>query len=87
MESKSPRIDFDVAFPGGAEHGDLFVTSPDGLYVPMAKRAAGKGGQEQSARFVVDLRDAFELDELKGKKLTLTMVGPEGQSQREIDLK
>ncbi len=87
LESKAPRIDLDVAFPGGAENGDLFVTSPDGLYVPMAKRVAGKGSEEQSAQFVIDLRDAFELDELKGKKLTLTMVGAEGQSQREIDLK
>lgn len=87
FKSKAPHIVMDVAFPGGSDKGDLFVTAPDGIYVPMAKKVKTDGLPDKAARFEVDLREAFDLEELKGLTVTLTMVGAEGQSQGEIVLK
>jgi hypothetical protein len=78
----------DVDFAGAADKGDLFAEAPDGIYLPMARRveSGGNDGAGERARFVIDLRDAFELDELKGRTITLTLVGTKGQSERELRL-
>jgi DsbC/DsbD-like thiol-disulfide interchange protein len=58
--------------------GDVFVEAPEGLYVPMLKKgpAAADGTVAFSAELSADLaRD------LKGKSLTLTLVGETGASE------
>ena len=84
LNGKEPRIVLDLKFPGGADQGDVFAEAPDGIYLPMAKRVAGPNGE--SARFVIDLRDSFELEDLKGRTITLTLVGAEGQSERKLPI-
>lgn len=82
LDGKQPRIVLDLKFPGGAHQGDVFAEAPDGIYLPMAQRVAGPDGE--SARFMIDLQDSFELDDLKGRTITLTLVGPEGQSEHKL---
>lgn len=88
LTGKQPRIVLDVDFPGEADKGDVFAEAPDGIYLPMAQRATGRdgGAARGPARFVIDLRDAYELDELEGRTITLTLVGSAGQSERELPL-
>ncbi len=88
LTGKQPRIVLDVDFPGEADKGDVFAEAPDGIYLPMAKRVTGQSREAASgpARFIIDLREAFELDELKGRTITLTLVGSAGQSERKLPL-
>ena len=87
FEGKEPRIELDVTFPGGAKKGDVFAEAEPGIYLPMARRKSGSGKTGEQARFVIDLREALDIDELKGQTITLTMVGPEGQRQKQLELK
>lgn len=86
FSGKTPSVVLDVAFPGGAEDGDVFAMAPDGIYFPMPKRVKGPDDAADVARFHVDLREAFDLEELKGKTISLTMVGADGQSKTEVVL-
>ena len=88
LTGSAPRIVLDVDFAGAADKGDVFAEAPDGIYLPMARRveSGGNDGAGERARFVIDLRDAFEFDELKGRTITLTLVGTKGQSERELRL-
>lgn len=87
LEGEAPRIVLDVDFPGGAKKGDVFGEAAPGIYLPMAHRSKEATGDERMARFVIDLREAFDVAELKGQTVTLTMVGPQGQSERQLVLK
>ena len=84
LGGEQPRIVLELEFPGGADQGDVFAEAPDGLYLPMAQRLSGHQGE--TARFVIELRESFEPEELKGRTLTLTLVGAEGQSERKLPL-
>ncbi|MCH9808137.1 MAG: hypothetical protein K0U74_10415 [Alphaproteobacteria bacterium] len=86
-DGKEPHIVLDVKFPGGAKKGDVFGEAPPGIYLPMARRVATQGSDSQSGRFVIDLREAFDLAELKGETIKLTMVGAKGQSESQLVLK
>lgn len=87
LTGKTPRIVLDVDFGAKAEEGDVFGEAPGGLYLPMARRVAGSGARAGSARFEIDLAQTLDLDDLKGKTIRLTLVGAEGQSERELLLK
>ncbi|MEQ8824741.1 MAG: protein-disulfide reductase DsbD family protein [Filomicrobium sp.] len=86
FSGKTPNVVLDVSFPGGAEDGDVFAIAPDGIYFPMPKRVKGPDDAADVARFHVDLREAFDLEELKGKTISLTMVGADGQSKTDVIL-
>jgi DsbC/DsbD-like thiol-disulfide interchange protein len=75
LDGPSPRLLVEVAFPGGSKDADVFIEAPEGLYVPMTKRLPdGPGG---IARFEADL-SRVDAHDLKGKQLTLTLVGDGG---------
>lgn len=79
LAGDKPHLVLEAEFPGGAEHADVFIEAPDGLYVPLpTKISADRYGR---ATFEVDLSDGIDLDDLKGKQLTATLVSGIGQSE------
>jgi DsbC/DsbD-like thiol-disulfide interchange protein len=74
-----PSLEIDAKFPAGAAGADLFIEAPDGLFVPMAQKLPG--GSDGSVRFQVDLSRAGSAEELRGKKLILTLVSEAGASE------
>jgi len=75
-----PQIRIEARFAGTDKVRDVFVEAPDGIYVPMAKAAeAGDGGRQV---FLVDLTGGGPTPaELKGKTLTVTLVGDSGATE------
>lgn len=83
LAGDKPTLAFDVAFPGGSAGADLFVEAPDGLWVPLARKASESG---DSARFEIDLTDGADIESLKGKALAVTLVSDAGQSATSVQL-
>lgn len=86
LSGKSPRIVLEVDFGAKPGEGDVFGDAPPGLYLPMPQPDNAKTDKPGVARFVIDLTKTLDLDELKGKTITLTLVGSEGQSETELQL-
>jgi len=87
LTGKAPHVVLDVDFGAKPEKGDVFAEAPGGLFLPMPRRVAGAGTAGGSSRFEIDLSQTLDLDDLKGKTIRLTLVGAEGQSERELVLK
>jgi DsbC/DsbD-like thiol-disulfide interchange protein len=83
LAGDKPTLAFDVAFPGGAAGADLFVEAPEGLWVPLARKAGETPG---TVRFEIDLTDGADIEALKGKALAVTLVSDAGQSATSIQL-
>ena len=83
QSTEKPKLVLNVgtAFPDNA---DAFIVAPGGIYVPLPKRVANAAGK---AVFEVDLSDDVDINNLKGKPLTVTMVDGKGQSETTITLK
>lgn len=78
-------LHFDVSDPGSSvEAGDAFVEAPEGAYLPLPKPISSANGVTS---YKLDLADAGGIAALKGKALTLTLVGAKGQSETTIQLK
>lgn len=79
IDGDKPRISIEAVFPGGGEHGDVFVEAEGGAYVPLPPLPAS--GEGETRRFEIDLKGGgVDIGELKGKLLTATLVGEHGQS-------
>jgi len=79
-EGRVPRLIIEAMFRGGDKGADVFVEAPDGLYIPLPKRSAAAANGV--ARFETELAGGLDKD-LKGKMLTLTLVGETGASEAE----
>lgn len=79
LDGSNPRLVLEADFPGGAEHADIFIEAPDGLYVPLPKKVAAD--ETGHATFEVDLSDGSDVEDLKDKTLTATLVSDAGQSE------
>jgi DsbC/DsbD-like thiol-disulfide interchange protein len=77
---EGPRLEIDVAFPGGSKGADLFVEAPAGLYLPLPKKLSEDA--QGVVRYAVALSPDLARD-LRGKTLTLTMVSDAGSSEGE----
>ena len=75
-----PRLEIDVAFPGGSRGADLFIEAPAGLYLPLPKKLSENA--QGVVRYAVALSPGLAKD-LRGKVLTLTMVSDAGSSEGE----
>lgn len=75
-----PRLEIDVAFPGGSKGADLFIEAPAGLYVPLPKKLSED--EQGVVRYAVALSPDLAKD-LRGRTLTLTMVSDAGSSEGE----
>lgn len=82
QSSGKPKLMLDVA-TASPKTADAFVEAPGGVYVPLPKRAPDKDGK---AVFEVDLTDGVNINDLKGKPLTVTMIDAGGQSETTIKL-
>ncbi|HEX4893971.1 MAG TPA: protein-disulfide reductase DsbD domain-containing protein [Hyphomicrobiaceae bacterium] len=78
LAGDKPRIVIDAAFPGNPDKADAFLEAPDGLWLPMAQRADGPAGM---TRFVVDLTDGVDINDVKGQTIRLTLVSEAGQAE------
>jgi DsbC/DsbD-like thiol-disulfide interchange protein len=75
-----PHLVLKAEFPGGADHADIFIEAPPGLYVPLPKKIADDG--KGHATFEVDLSDGvIDVKDLKDQKLTATLISNKGQSE------
>jgi DsbC/DsbD-like thiol-disulfide interchange protein len=83
LAGDKPRLAFEVAFPGGHAGADLFVEAPEGLWVPLARKAGEDG---ETVRFEIDLTDGADIEALKGKALAVTLVSDAGQSATSVQL-
>jgi DsbC/DsbD-like thiol-disulfide interchange protein len=79
LAGAKPRLVLEAEFPGGTEHADIFVEGPQGLFIPLPRRTGAGSGE--LATFEVDLSDGVDVQELKGKTLTATLVSGSGQSE------
>lgn len=78
LTGDKPHIVLEAVFAPGETHGDAFVEAPDGAYVPMARATDLPGG---ARRFEIDLAGGgADANDLKGKSLTVTLVGEKGQA-------
>lgn len=75
-----PRLVITVDDPHPGQT-DVFVEGPDGLFVPVSVLVSSEG--RRSVHHVA-LKDGAEPDVLKGKTLTVTLVGAKGQSETTI---
>jgi len=85
LASAKPHITMDVLFPGGEKGADIFVEGPKFFYIPLPQKV--RKGPEGQIRFSIDLTKGDEPAELKGKKLTFTMVSKSGHAEitRNVD--
>jgi DsbC/DsbD-like thiol-disulfide interchange protein len=79
-EGSVPRLIIEAAFGGGGKGADVFVEAPEGLYVPLPKKSGTASGG--IVRFETELAGGLDKD-LKGKTLTLTLIGEAGASEAE----
>jgi hypothetical protein len=69
---------------GEAAAGDVFLEAPDGIWIPLPQPS---GQAENGARrFVVDLADGADIDDLKGRRIRVTLVGSDGQAEAGFDM-
>ncbi|MBU1210269.1 MAG: hypothetical protein KJ587_03230 [Alphaproteobacteria bacterium] len=87
LAGKAPRVVLDIDFGASPDMGDVFAEAPGGLFLPMPRRVEGAGKVGGSSRFEIDLTQTLDFEDLKGKTIRLTLVGADGQSERELVLK
>lgn len=78
LDGASPELRVTARFPGAAEAADVFIEAPESIFVPMTKR--GEGTPDGSITFTSRLSPATAKD-LRGKALTLTLVGAGGAAE------
>lgn len=83
LAGDKPKLAFDVAYPGGHAGADLFIEAPEGLWVPLARKAGEAAG---TIRFEIDLTDGADIEALRGKALAVTLVSDAGQSATSVQL-
>lgn len=78
LDGAAPQLAVVARFPGGADAADVFIEAPESIFVPMTKRLDVK--PDGTATFISSLSAATAKD-LKGKTLTVTLVGPAGAAE------
>ena len=79
LGGEKPRLVLEAEFPGGAEHADIFVEAPPGLYLPLPKKIGDDGAGH--ATFEIDLSDGIKPEDLKNQTLKATLISGKGQSE------
>jgi DsbC/DsbD-like thiol-disulfide interchange protein len=78
LSGPAPALTVTARFPGGGEGADAFLEAPDNLYLPVPERVAT--GADGTITFEAQLGAAVDIAGLKGKPVTVTLVGPSGAS-------
>ncbi len=79
LEGAAPKIRIEARFPGEAANANAFLEAPDGLFLPLPERA-GEVGADGLVTFEAGLAADVDLAALKGKPVTVTLVGEKGSS-------
>lgn len=82
QRGEKPFLVINVADPG-VSGGDAFAEAKDGIYLPLPKKVSESGG---TTIYELDLTDGADIKDLKGKAVTITLVGIKGQSETIITL-
>ena len=77
-EGSLSKLVIEASFAGDAKAADVFIEAPEGLYVPVPKQ--GTLDAAGVIRFESELGPDLVQD-LKGKPLTLTLVGETGATE------
>jgi DsbC/DsbD-like thiol-disulfide interchange protein len=77
LDGAAPKITLEARFPGGTAGADAFIEAPDGLFLPLPERV---GDADGAVVFEVPLGADVDLAALKGKTVTVTLVGETGAS-------
>jgi DsbC/DsbD-like thiol-disulfide interchange protein len=86
LDGPNPAIALEVECPGGAANADAYVESPAGYYIPLPKAGSAKPAGKDRVRFEIDLKDAVDPADLKGKTANVTLVCPQGVSEAAFKL-
>jgi DsbC/DsbD-like thiol-disulfide interchange protein len=78
LDGATPELQVTARFAGPAETADVFIEAPDSIFVPMTKR--GEVRPDGRITFLSRLTPDIAKD-LKGKALTLTLVGSGGATE------
>jgi DsbC/DsbD-like thiol-disulfide interchange protein len=79
LAGAKPQVVIDARFPGRSAEGDIFLEAPDGIWIPLPQPSGA--GSNGARRFVVDLDDGADLKDLQGRRIRVTLVGSDGQSE------
>jgi DsbC/DsbD-like thiol-disulfide interchange protein len=79
LAGAKPHLVLEAEFPSGVDHADIFIEGPNALYIPLPKRTGIANGQ--LVTFEVDLSEGVDVQDLKNKVLTATLVSEGGQSE------
>lgn len=85
IDSAGSRLAVEAVFPGDGKGADVFIEAPEGLYVPLPKKAAAMPDAGGNLRFEAELSPGLAQD-LKGKALTLTLVSEAGATEAQWTL-
>lgn len=78
LTGATPKITIEARFPDNAEGADAFLEAPDGLFLPLPERI----GDAENGKVVFEAGLGVDVDlaALKGKPITVTLVGATGAS-------
>lgn len=79
LDGASPKIRIEARFPGDVASADAFLEAPGGLFLPLPERV-GDGGAGGLLVFEAGLSADVDLAALKGRPVTVTLVGETGSS-------
>jgi DsbC/DsbD-like thiol-disulfide interchange protein len=78
VDLATSKVLVDVRYASPTTDADLFVESPDGIYLPLPRKVAVGAG---TVTFEIEMADGISPAELSEKTLVFTMVGGGGQSE------
>lgn len=78
LTGPEPKLVIKARFPGDQAAADVFIEAPDSIYVPMTKRTTQDAGGVISFESKLSASTA---QDLKGKDLTITLVGADGAAE------
>jgi DsbC/DsbD-like thiol-disulfide interchange protein len=78
LTGDAPRIRIKARFPGGATSAAAFLEAQDGLFLPVPEVV--ETGADGSVTFEAKLGSDVDVAALKGKTVTVTLVGTTGES-------
>ncbi len=78
LTGAAPKITIEAKFPQGAEGADAFLEAPDGLFLPLPEQVGD--AKDGKVTFEAALGADVDLAALKGKPITVTLVGETGSS-------
>lgn len=85
LDGSSPSVSVTARFPGGGDGADVFLEAPDNLYLPLPDQVSK--GADGTLTFEAKLGADVDIAALKGKPVTVTLVGPSGASFARIEPK